>query len=159
MEEEVRSIRCKGEEEKGRHTDGSRIDTRGYVLTNGVEGVEEGIAPIDPSLTSILKGGGASEDAGKESATGPTRSSGTPASSLSRTGLAYWARASFYHRRSWSSGRAASVSPSSYYWPTAVWDASRWRTMTTWRCPTSTGRSYTPRGGGELSRLGTHTMI
>ena len=57
MEEEVRSIRCKGEEEKGRHTDGSRIDTRCYVLTNGVEGVEEGIASIDPSLTSISKGG------------------------------------------------------------------------------------------------------
>ena len=55
LEEEVRKIRCKGEEEEGRHEDGSRIDPRGDVVINGVEGVEEEVAPIDP--TSISKGG------------------------------------------------------------------------------------------------------
>ena len=44
LEEEVRRLRC-----KGRHEDGSRIDLRGNVVINGVEGVEEGVAPIDPS--------------------------------------------------------------------------------------------------------------
>ena len=55
LEEEVHRIRCKGEEDEGRHEDGSRIDPRGDVVINGVEGVEEGVAPIDPS--SISKGG------------------------------------------------------------------------------------------------------
>ena len=53
MEEEVCRLSCKGGEDKGRHKDGSRIDLRGDVVVNGVEGVEEGVAPIDPSLTSI----------------------------------------------------------------------------------------------------------
>ena len=57
MEEEVIRLRCKGEEDKGSHEDGSRIDLRGDVVINGVEGVEEGVAPIDPSSTSISKGG------------------------------------------------------------------------------------------------------
>ena len=35
-----------------------RIDTRGDVVINRVEGVEEKVAPIDHYLTSILKGGG-----------------------------------------------------------------------------------------------------
>ena len=63
-------IRCKGEEEKGRHKDGSSIDLRGDVVINGVEGVEEGVVPIDPSSTSISKVGGLSEDAGEGSTTG-----------------------------------------------------------------------------------------
>ena len=39
LEEEVPMLRCKGEEDKGRHKDGSRIDLRGDVVVNGVEGV------------------------------------------------------------------------------------------------------------------------
>ena len=35
--EEVCRLRCKGEEDKGRHEDGSRIDLRGDVVINGVE--------------------------------------------------------------------------------------------------------------------------
>ena len=57
MEEEVRMIRYKGKEYKGRHGHGPRIDLRGDVVINGVKGVEEGVAPIDPSSTSISKGG------------------------------------------------------------------------------------------------------
>ena len=53
MEEEVCRLRCKGEEDNGRHKDGLRIDLRGDVVINGSEGVEEELAPIDPSLTSI----------------------------------------------------------------------------------------------------------
>ena len=64
LEEEVCMVRCKGEEEEGRHEYGSRIDPRSDVVINGVEGVDEGVEPIDLSLTSILKGGGVSEDAG-----------------------------------------------------------------------------------------------
>ena len=74
-------LRCKGEEDKGRHKDGSRIDMRGDVVINGVEGVEEGVAPIDPSSTSISKGGGFIEDVGEGSTTKLTRSCGTPTSS------------------------------------------------------------------------------
>ena len=59
LEEEVHRLRCKDEEEEGRHKDGSRIDPRGDVVINGVEGVEEGVEPIDPSLTLISKRGGA----------------------------------------------------------------------------------------------------
>ena len=51
-------LRYKGEGGEGRHKDGSRIDPRGGVVINEVKGVEEGVAPNDPSLTSILKGGG-----------------------------------------------------------------------------------------------------
>ena len=76
MEEEARRLRCKGEEDEGRHEDGLRIDPRGEVVINGVEGVEEGVAPIDPSPPSISKGGGLSEDAGEGSTTGLTRSCG-----------------------------------------------------------------------------------
>ena len=54
LEEEVRRLRCKGEEDKERQEDASRIDLRGDVVINRVEGVEEGVAPIDPS--SISKG-------------------------------------------------------------------------------------------------------
>ena len=85
----MRRLRCKGEEDKGRHDDGSRIDLRGDVVINGVERFEEGVAPIDPSSTLILKGEGLSEDAKEGSTTGLTRSCGTPASSCSRTGSAY----------------------------------------------------------------------
>ena len=53
MEEEVRRLRCKSEEDKGRHEDGSRIDPRGDVVINGAKGVEKGLAPIDPYSTSI----------------------------------------------------------------------------------------------------------
>ena len=53
MEEEVRRLRCKGEEEEGRHENGSRIDPRGDVIINEFKGVEEGVSPIYPSLTSI----------------------------------------------------------------------------------------------------------
>ena len=34
------------------------IDPKGDVFINGVEVVEEGVAPIDPSSTLILEGGG-----------------------------------------------------------------------------------------------------
>ena len=57
LEEEVHSLRCKGEEDKRRHEDGLRIDSIGEVFIKGVEGVEEGVAPIDPTLTSISEGG------------------------------------------------------------------------------------------------------
>ena len=40
----MRRLRCKGEENEGRHEDGSRIDPRGDVVINRVEGVEEGVA-------------------------------------------------------------------------------------------------------------------
>ena len=36
----------------------TRIDLRGDVVLNGVERVEEGVAPIDLSSISISKGGG-----------------------------------------------------------------------------------------------------
>ena len=125
---------------------------RGNVVISGVEGVEEGVEPIDPSSTSISKGGSLIEDSGEGSTTALARSRGTPASSFSRTGSAYWVSAILYYRRSWSSGRAALGPPSSYYWPPVAWDAPRWWNTTTWRCPTSTGRSYTPRGGGEQEK-------
>ena len=131
MGEKMRRIRCKGEDEKGRHEDGSSIDLRGDVVINRVEGVEDKVAPIDPSLTSISKGGGLSEDSGKVSTTGLTRSCGTPTRSFSCTGLAYWSSASFYHHWYWFLLRAALGPPSSYSWPPVVWDASWWWTMTT----------------------------
>ena len=56
MEEGVCRLSCKGEEDKGGHKDGYRIDPRGDIVINGVKVVEEGVAPIDPSLTSISKG-------------------------------------------------------------------------------------------------------
>ena len=56
----MRRIRCKGEEDEGRPEDRSRIDPRGDVFINGVEGVEEGVAPMDLYSTSISKGGGVS---------------------------------------------------------------------------------------------------
>ena len=49
MVEEMRSLRYKGEDDKGHHEDGSIIDLRGDVFIKGVKGVEEGVAPIDPS--------------------------------------------------------------------------------------------------------------
>ena len=102
MVEEVHRLRCKGKEEYGRHKDGSRIDPRGDVLINEVEGVEEGVAPIDRYCgLQFRKGGGVSEDAREEIMTGRTRSRGTPAISCFWTDLAYWASASFYHRWSW----------------------------------------------------------
>ena len=120
LEEEVRRLRCKGKEDKGRQKDGSRIDLRGDVVINGVKGVEEGVAPIDPSLTLISKGWDLSEDSGEGSTTGLTRSRGTHASSCSRTSLLYWASESFYHCRSWSSGWAALGPPSSYSYPSVA---------------------------------------
>ena len=58
LEEGVHRLRCKGEADMGSHKDGSRIDLRGDFVINGVEGVEERVARIDPSSTSISKGGG-----------------------------------------------------------------------------------------------------
>ena len=84
MEEEMRRLRCKGKDDKGRHEDESSIDLRCDVVINGVEGVEEGVSPIDPSLTSISKGGGLSEYSGEDSTTGLTISRGTPARSCSQ---------------------------------------------------------------------------
>ena len=78
---EVRRIRCNGKKDEGRHRDGSRIYPIGNIVINGVKGFEEVVAPIDTSSTSISKGGGVSEDDREGSATGPTRSRGTPASS------------------------------------------------------------------------------
>ena len=151
--EEVRRLRCKGKEDERRNEDGLRIDLRGDFVINGVEGVEEGVAPIDPYSTSILKEGGVSEDEGEGSMTGPTRYRGNLVRSCSRKGSAYFSIASFYHCWYWPLGRVASVPPSSYYWPPVVWDSSRWWTTTTWRCPTFTGRSYTPNVRGVKSRL------
>ena len=51
-------LRCKGKEDNGNHEDGLKIDLRGNVVINGVKGFEEGVEPIDMSLTSISKGGG-----------------------------------------------------------------------------------------------------
>ena len=99
LEEEVHSLSCKGEDNKGRHEDGSRIDLRDDVAINGVEGVEEGVASIHPSSTSISKGGDLSEDSVEGSTTELIISCGTSASSCSQTGLAYWDSASFYHHR------------------------------------------------------------
>ena len=39
LEEEVRILRCKAKDYKGRHKDGSRIDLRGEFVINEVEGV------------------------------------------------------------------------------------------------------------------------
>ena len=39
LEEEVLRLRCKVEEDEWLHGDGSRIDPRGDVVTNGVKGV------------------------------------------------------------------------------------------------------------------------
>ena len=114
LEEEMHRLRWKGEEDKGRHEDGPRIYLRGDVVINGVKGVYEGVAPIDPSSTSISKGGGLSEDAGEGSTTGLAISCGTPSSSCSLTGSAYWASAIFYHCQSWSSERAELDPPSTY---------------------------------------------
>ena len=58
LEEEVCRLRCKGKEDKWHHEDGSRSDLGGDVVINRVEGVEEGVAPIDLSSTFISKGGG-----------------------------------------------------------------------------------------------------
>ena len=147
LEEEVRRLRCKGEEDEGRNENGSRIDLRGDVVINGVEGAEEGLEPIDMYSTLVLKGGGVSEDDGEGSTTRPTRSCGTSTSSCSHKGLMFWDSASFYNCWSWPLGRAALGPTSSYSWPPVVWDASQWWTTTTWRCTTSTGRSYTQRIG------------
>ena len=54
----MRRLRCKSEEDEGRHEDGSRIDPRGDVIINRVEGFEDGVEQIDPSSTLISKGGG-----------------------------------------------------------------------------------------------------
>ena len=148
----MRRLRCKGEKEEGHHEDGYRIYLRGDVVINGVEGFEEGVAPIDPYSTSISKGGGLSEDSGEGSTTELTRYCGNHATSCYQTGLTYWARASFYRRWSWSLGREELGPPLSYSWTPVAQDAPRWWTTTVWRCPTSTGRSYTPRGGGEQAK-------
>ena len=58
MEEEVQSLRCKEGDNEGRHKDGLSIDMRGDVFINRVEGVKEGVSPIDPYSTSIKRGGG-----------------------------------------------------------------------------------------------------
>ena len=54
----MRKLRCKGKEDEGRHKYGSRINLRGDVIINRAEGVEEVVAPINPSLDSISKGVG-----------------------------------------------------------------------------------------------------
>ena len=48
LEKEVRRLRCEGKQDEGRHEDGSRIDPRGDIVVNRVEGADEGVAPIDP---------------------------------------------------------------------------------------------------------------
>ena len=53
LEEEVHRIRCKGEYYKGSHENGSRIDPRGDIVINGVKVVEEEVALINLSSTSI----------------------------------------------------------------------------------------------------------
>ena len=63
-EEEVRSLRCKGKEDERRKEDGIMIDLRGEIVINGVEVVEELVAPIYLYSNSILKEGGVSEDDG-----------------------------------------------------------------------------------------------
>ena len=45
----MRRLRCKDEEDDGRHEDGSRIDSRVDVVFKGAEVVEEGVASIDLS--------------------------------------------------------------------------------------------------------------
>ena len=47
LEKEVCGLRCKGKEDERRNKDGIRIDLRGDIVINGVEVVEEGVAPID----------------------------------------------------------------------------------------------------------------
>ena len=96
--------RCKGKKEKESHKYRSRIHPRGDIGINRVEGVEQGVVPIDPSLASISKGGGVSEDAGDGSMNGLTRYLSTLVISCSWMGLAYWGSANFYHRWYWSSG-------------------------------------------------------
>ena len=56
LEEEVHRLRCKGKEDKGCHGDGPRIDMRGDIFINWVEGVELGVAPIYPASPSIDRG-------------------------------------------------------------------------------------------------------
>ena len=53
----MRRLMREGEEYKGCHEDWLKIDLRGDVVINRVEVVEEVVAPIDLSLTSISKGG------------------------------------------------------------------------------------------------------
>ena len=36
MEEEIRSLRCKGKDDEGRHEDWSSIDLRGEVIINRI---------------------------------------------------------------------------------------------------------------------------
>ena len=74
-------LRCKSGEDKGSHEDGSRVDRKDEVIINGAEVVEDGVAPIDPSSTSIFKVGDLSEDSGEGSTTALTGSCGTPTSS------------------------------------------------------------------------------
>ena len=50
MEELARRFRRKGKTKNGCHENGSRIDPRGNIVINRVEGVEEGVVPIDVSL-------------------------------------------------------------------------------------------------------------
>ena len=47
MGAEVRSLRCKGKEDKGSHKDWSRNDLRADIFVNRVKIVEEVVAPID----------------------------------------------------------------------------------------------------------------
>ena len=81
MEKEVCRLRCKGKEDERRNKDGIRIDLRGDIVINGVEGVEEGVAPIDLYLNSILEEGGVSGYDVEGITTRPTISHVTPASS------------------------------------------------------------------------------
>ena len=54
-EKEVCRLVCKGKDDERRNEDGIRIDLRGEIFINGVEVVEEGVAPSDMYLNSILK--------------------------------------------------------------------------------------------------------
>ena len=54
------------------------IDRRVDVVINRFGVVEEGVAPIDPYLTSVFKSGGVSEDEGEGSMNGLIRYCGNP---------------------------------------------------------------------------------
>ena len=95
-ERRARRIGCEGEEDEGRHEDGSRTDPRGDVVVNGVEGAEEGgVAPIDPVFEfDFERRGGLIEDSGEGSTTGTDQDIAVIApGSRSRTGSAYRASA------------------------------------------------------------------
>ena len=93
----MRRLRCEDEEDEGRHEDGSRIDPRGDVVVNGVEGAEDEVASNDPVFEFDFERGRGLERGFRRMGARPepTRISrySRPAPALSRTGSAYWASA------------------------------------------------------------------